>query len=108
KFKDMWVTSVGLKYRYGEERAVSVGGLYATSGVSDKNRDIGLPIDRVVGGGLGYEMPVKNYFMHMNLNYFDLGDGDVDQQGGALTGDFSGSFKRNWAVMLDFQFRKRL
>lgn len=107
-YKDMWVTSVGLKYRYGEDRAVSVGGLYASSGVSDKNRDIGLPIDRIIGGGLGYAMPVKNCFMHMNLNYFDLGDGDVDQQGGPLTGDFSGSFSRNWAVMLDFQFRKRL
>jgi long-chain fatty acid transport protein len=108
KFKDMWVTSVGLKYRYGEDRAVSAGGLYASSGVSDKNRDIGMPIDRIIGAGLGYAMPVKNYFMHVNLNYFDLGDGDVDQQGGALTGDFSGSFNRNWSVMLDFQFRKRL
>jgi hypothetical protein len=35
-----------------------------------------------------------------------LGDGDVDQKGGPLTGDFTGSFNENWAVMLDLQFRK--
>jgi len=105
-FKDMYVVTTGLRYAYGENRAVSVGGLYATSPIKDSNRDIGLPLDRIIGGGVGYEMPFFSYLCRLNLNYFDLGDGDVSQQGGPLTGDFEGSFSRNWAVMLDLQFRK--
>jgi long-chain fatty acid transport protein len=106
KFRDMWVANASLKYRYGENRAVSVGGLYSSSPVTDGNRDAGLPFDRVIGAGVGIDMPVLNYLCHVNLNYFDLGDGDIDQKGGPLTGDFKGSFNENWAVMLDLQFRK--
>ena len=105
KFRDMWATSASVKYRYAEDRAVSVGGLYVSSAVTDDNRDVGLPLDRVIGIGVGYERPVRDYFCHVNLNYFDLGDGDVDQKGGPLTGDFEGSFSENWAVMLDIQIR---
>lgn len=105
-FRDMWVMTTGLRYAYGENRAVSVGGLYATSPIKDSKRDIGLPLDRVIGGGVGYEMPFFSYLCRLNLNYFDLGDGDVSQEGGPLTGDFEGSFGKNWAVMLDLQFRK--
>jgi long-chain fatty acid transport protein len=105
-FKDMWAMTTGLRYAYGENRAVSVGGLYATSPIKDSNRDIGLPLDRIIGGGVGYEMPFFSYLCRLNLNYFDLGDGDVSQEGGPLTGDFEGSFGKNWAVMLDLQFRK--
>jgi long-chain fatty acid transport protein len=106
QFKDMWVGNASLKYRYGENRAVSVGGLYSSSPVTDGKRDAGLPFDRVIGAGVGIDMPLLDYLCHINLNYFDLGDGDVDQKGGSLTGDFKGSFSDNWAVMLDFQFRK--
>jgi long-chain fatty acid transport protein len=105
-FRDMWVMTTGLRYAYGENRAVSVGGLYATSPIKDSKRDIGLPLDRVIGGGVGYEMPFFSFLCRLNLNYFDLGDGDVSQEGGPLTGAFEGSFSKNWAVMLDLQFRK--
>jgi hypothetical protein len=106
EFQDMWVANASFKYRYGEDRAVSVGGLYSSSPVTDGNRDAGLPFDRVIGAGVGIDMPLLDYLCHINLNYFDLGDGDVDQKGGPLTGDFNGSFNENWAGMLDFQFRK--
>jgi long-chain fatty acid transport protein len=106
KFQDMWVANASFKYRYQKDRAVSVGGLYASSAVEDINRDAALPLDRVIGAGVGLEMPVQDYLCYVNLNYFDLGDGYVDQKGGPLTGDFKGSFSKNWALMLDFQFRK--
>lgn len=106
KFRDMWVGNVSLKYRLDEDRAISFGGLYSSSPVKDNNRDAGLPFDRVIGVGVGYGMKLRDYFCHINLNYFDLGDGDVDQEGGPLTGDFEGSFNENWAVMLDIQIRK--
>jgi long-chain fatty acid transport protein len=108
KFEDNWIMSTGLKYSYGDERAISVGGMYATSASSNRDRTIALPLDRIIGGGVGYARPIKSYHMHMNLNYFDFGSGDVNTKGGPLTGDFKGSFSRNWGLMLDFQFRKRI
>ncbi len=104
-FQDMWVLNAGVKYRFKEDHAISVGAMYATSPVKDSKRTIVLPMDRIIGGGVGLDMPVLGYPCHINLNYFDMGDGDVTEEGGLLTGDMSGSFDRNWAVMLDFQIR---
>lgn len=104
-FRDMWVMTTGLKYNLGDGHAVSVGGLYATSPVKDSKRVLDLPLDRTIGGGIGYEMPVLDHLCRVNLNYFDLGNGDVSQDGGPLTGDLEGSFGKNWAVMLDLQIR---
>ena len=101
----MWVTSAGGKYRFDEDRAVSLGGLYATSPVKDSKRIIAMPVDRIIGGGVGVDTPVLGYPCHINLNYFNLGDGQVTADGGLLSGDFSGSFDRNWSVMLDFLIR---
>jgi hypothetical protein len=42
----------------------------------------------------------------MILNFFDLGDGDLAEDGGPLLGSIEGSFSKNWAVMLDVQLRK--
>ena len=104
-FRDIWVMNTGVKYRYGEDRAISVGAMYATSPVKDSKRTIVLPMDRIIGGGVGLDMPVLGYPCHINLNYFDMGDAKVTEEGGLLTGDVSGSFDRNWALMLDFQIR---
>lgn len=104
-FQDMWVLNAGVKYLFKEDHAISVGAMYATSPVKDSKRTIVLPMDRIIGGGVGLDMPVLGYPCHINLNYFDMGDGDVTEEGGLLTGDMSGSFDRNWAVMLDFQIR---
>ena len=84
-----------------------MGGLYATSAVKDGQRDVLLPFDRVIGSGAGVEMPVLGCLCRANLNYFDMGDGDVAQEGDPLTGSFEGSFRENWAIMLDLQLRKR-
>lgn len=105
-FRDINVGSIGLTYSLGEDRAFSVGATYAESAVSNSKRDIALPLDRAVGIGAGLEMPFRSYITRINLSYFDLGDANVSQSGGPLTGDFSGSFDDNWALLLDFQFRK--
>lgn len=104
-FRDMWVTTAGVKYRFDEDRAISFGALYATSPVKDSKRIIALPMDRIVGGGIGLSLPVLDYPSQINLNVFDLGEAKVTADGGLLTGDFNGSFDRNYAVMLDIQVR---
>ncbi len=106
-YRDTWITSAGVKYRLGNDRAVSVGALYGTSPISDGQRSIALPLDRTIGIGAGVELPCRDFLCHINLNYLDLGDGDLSEDGGPLTGDFSGSFDKNWMLMLDFQVSMR-
>jgi long-chain fatty acid transport protein len=105
-FRDAWLGSAGVKYRYADDRAVSIGAMYFTSPVSDGKRNIALPVDRVFGVGAGLERPCLGFQCKMILNYFDLGDGDLAEDGGPVLGSIEGSFSKNWAVMLDFQLKK--
>jgi hypothetical protein len=79
--------------------------MYFTSPISDGDRNIALPVDRVYGLGAGLERPCWGFQCKMSLNYFDLGDGDLSEDGGPLAGSIDGSFSKNWAVMLDIQLR---
>jgi long-chain fatty acid transport protein len=106
-FRDMWIGSAGVKYRYADQRAVSLGALYATSPTKDSRRNIALPFDRVISFGAGLELPCLGFVCHTNLSYVDLGDGDVSEDGGPLLGSIDGSFSTNWAVALDFQITMR-
>lgn len=107
-FRDMWIGTVGVKYYTSPELAFSLGALYATSPISDNDRNIALPLDRVitVGGGLEWHW-ADDLVLHGALNYADFGDGDVDQDGGPIRGEISGSFRDNYAVILDLQLTKR-
>jgi long-chain fatty acid transport protein len=104
-FRDAWMGSVGIKYRYRADHAFSAGLMYFTSPISDGDRNIALPVDRVYGLGAGLERPCWGFQCKMSLNYFDLGDGDLSEDGGPLAGSIDGSFSKNWAVMLDIQLR---
>jgi hypothetical protein len=53
----------------------------------------------------GLERPCFSHRCRINLNWFDLGNGTLSEEGGPLTGDVAGSFDRNWALMLDLQLR---
>jgi long-chain fatty acid transport protein len=105
-FKDMYIFTTGLRYQYRSDLAFSVGGAYATSPTSDGRRTIALPLDRVIAVGAGVEWQWKGFELHHNLNYADLGDGDLDQDNG-LAGRIKGSFDTNYAVVLDNQIIKR-
>jgi long-chain fatty acid transport protein len=106
-FQDMWIGSAGAKYRYADQRAVSVGVLYASSPTTDSRRSIALPFDRVISVGAGLERPCFGFVCYASLNYVDLGDADLSEDGGPLLGSVEGSFSSNWAVARDFQLRKR-
>jgi hypothetical protein len=102
-FRDMWIGTAGVKYRYADQRAVSFGALYATSPTTDSKRVLALPFDRIISVGAGIELPCFGFVCHTNLSYVDLGDGDVSEDGGDWLGSVDGSFSSNWAVALDFQ-----
>jgi len=105
-FKDMYIFTTSLRYQYRSDLAFSVGGAYATSPTSDGRRTVALPLDRVIAIGAGVEWEWKGFELHHNLNYADLGDGDLDQDNG-LAGRVKGSFDTNYAVVLDNQIIKR-
>lgn len=106
QFKDAWVYSAGLRHQYRPDLAFSVGATYAESAASNSKRSLALPLDRVIGFGAGVEWQWKDYKVHSSLNYVDLGDGKVDQNGG-LAGRVKGSFDYNHALVFDMQFIKR-
>lgn len=106
QFKDAWSFMVGLRHEYRPDLAFSVGAAYLTSPASQSKRTLALPLDRVIAVGAGVEWQWKGLEIHSSLNYADLGDGKLDQDGG-LAGRVEGSFDRNYAVILDMQFIKR-
>jgi long-chain fatty acid transport protein len=104
-FRDVWVVSAGFEYQYAEDRKVSFGAMYASSATRNSDRVIALPLDRAIGLGVGFSFPFRERPTHVNVNLFDLGDGQLSEDGGPLSGDFSGSFSNNLALTLDFQTR---
>jgi long-subunit fatty acid transport protein len=105
-FKDAYLFTTGLRYQYRSDLAFSVGGAYMTNPTTDGRRTLALPLDRVIAIGAGVEWQWKDLMIHSNINYADLGDGDLDQDNG-LAGRVEGSFDTNYAVVLDTQVIKR-
>ena len=77
-----------------------------SSPASESKRSLALPLDRIIAVGAGVEWQWKGFEIHANLNYADLGENKLDQDGG-LAGRVKGSFDRNYAVILDAQIIKR-
>jgi long-chain fatty acid transport protein len=105
-FKDAWVFSAGLRYQYRPDLAFSVGALHMSSPASDSKRTLPLPLDRTIAVGAGIESHWKGFEVRTSLNYVDLGDGKIDQDGG-YAGQVKGSFDYNHALVLDVQLIKR-
>ena len=106
EFKDAWAFMVGLRHEYRPDLAFSLGAAYMTSPASESKRSLALPLDRIIAVGAGVEWQWKGLEIHTNLNYADLGDNKLDQDGG-LAGRVKGSFDRNHALILDTQIIKR-
>ena len=105
-FKDTYVFTTGLRYQYRSDLAFSLGGAYMTSPTTDGRRTVALPLDRIIAAGAGVEWQWKGFVIHNNLNYANLGDGNIDQDNG-LAGRVKGSFDTNYAVVLDNQIIRR-
>ncbi len=106
-FKDAWAFSAGLRYQYRPDLAFSVGALHMSSPASDSKRTLPLPLDRTIAVGAGVESKWKGFEVHTSLNYLDLGDGKIDQDGGLAAGRVKGDFDFYHALVLDVQLIKR-
>ncbi len=84
-FKDTWHAAIGVRYRFYDPWLWMVGFAYDSSPVDDKDRTVDMPLDRQIrlGTGLQYDWN-ENVILGGAYTYVELGDAEVDQQGGPL------------------------
>ncbi len=95
-FKDTWHAAIGARYRFAEPWLWSVGFAYDSSPVDDEDRTPDMPLDRQIrlATGLQYDWN-ENVTIGGAYTYIDLGDAEIDQQGGPLQGNLKGDYKTN-------------
>jgi len=105
-FKDTYLTSIGLGYRWDSRTQVNVGIGYMKSPVDNDDRTLYLPLDELWIYGVGVERELKNGdIITVNFEYVDIGNAPVDQENSALSGRVEGEYKNNYAALLDFSYR---
>jgi long-chain fatty acid transport protein len=108
-FKDAYLTSIGLGYRWDSKTQLNVGIGYMTSPVDDDDRTLYLPLDELWIFGVGVERELQNGdVITVNFEYVDIGDAPVDQENSALSGRVKGKYHDNYAALLDFSYRFNL
>lgn len=95
-FKDTWHAAIGARYRFAEPWLWSVGFAYDSSPVDDEDRTPDMPLDRQIrlATGLQYDWN-ENVTIGGAYTYIDLGDAEINQQGGPLQGNLKGDYKTN-------------
>lgn len=105
KYDDIWAVSAGFSWPLDDRWTMRVGAAYASAGIDDQNRSFAFRLDRVVGAGVGAQYQWdKDRLVGVNLTYYDLGDGRVDQDI-PLVGTLSSEYSSNYALGLDFSIR---
>jgi long-chain fatty acid transport protein len=103
-YEDMWGVSIGAKYRASDRWSTGFGAFYISEGVDDENRTLGLPLDRMIGVGVGVERQFnKKRSLILNLNVVDTGDRPIDQSH-PLGGRIVGEYDDHYFISLDIGF----
>ena len=105
-FKDTYLTSIGVGYRWDSRTQVNVGVGYVKSPVNDDDRTLYLPLDDTWIFGIGVERELDSKdIVTVNLEYIDIGEAPVDQENSPLSGRVKGEYQNNYAVLLDISYR---
>jgi long-chain fatty acid transport protein len=105
-FKDTYLTSVGVGYRWDNKTQLNFGIGYMKSPVDDDKRTLYLPLDDLWIFGVGVERELSNGdIVSVNFEYVDLGSARVDQENSPLTGRVKGEYHNNYAALLDVNYR---
>ena len=108
-FKDTYLTSIGLGYRWDSKTQLNVGIGYMTSPTDDDERTLYLPLDEIWIFGIGVERELQNGdIITVNFEYLDIGDAPVDQENSTLSGRVKGKYHDNYAALLDINYRFNL
>ena len=95
-YDDTWHVAVGGRYRINPRWRVSAGFAYDSSPVDQSDRTPDLPLDRQVRLATGalYDLN-EDVVLGASYVYVDLGDADIRQPGGPLTGSLAGDYSPN-------------
>ena len=109
-YDDTWHFALGAQYRFTEGWLWSVGAAYDTSPVDDADQNSpDLPLDRQIriGTGIQYDWN-EDVTLGVAYEYTDLGEAEIDQEGGPLQGPLKGEYDPNaihfFAVNLIWKF----
>ncbi len=108
-YDDTWHFALGAQYRFADRWLWSLGAAYDTSPTDEDTRTPDLPLDRQIriGTGIQYDWN-KDITLGAAYEYLDLGDAEIDQEGGPLQGSFKGEYDTNaihfFAVNLIWKF----
>jgi long-chain fatty acid transport protein len=95
-YDNTWHVAVGSRYRLNPRWRVSAGFAYDSSPVGRSDRTPDLPLDRQVRIATGalYDLN-ESVVLGASYVYVDLGDADIRQSGGLLTGSLAGDYSPN-------------
>ena len=109
-YDDTWHFALGAQYRFAENWLWSVGAAYDTSPVDDADKNSpDLPLDRQIriGTGMQYDWN-EDVTVGVAYEYADLGEAEIDQEGGPLQGSLKGEYDPNaihfFAINLIWKF----
>jgi long-chain fatty acid transport protein len=108
-YDDTWHFALGAQYRFADTWLWSVGVAYDTSPTDEDSRTPDLPLDRQIriGTGIQYDWN-EDVTVGAAYEYVDLGDAEIDQEGGPLQGPLKGEYDTNaihfFAVNLIWKF----
>ncbi|MGD8252465.1 MAG: outer membrane protein transport protein [Desulfobacterales bacterium] len=109
-YDDTWHVALGAQCRIAEPWLWSFGAAYDTSPIDgSKDRTPALPFDRQIrlATGIQYDWS-EDVTIGCAYEYLDLGDADINQEGGPLKGplkgDYSPNAAHNFAVNLNWKF----
>jgi len=109
QFKDTYLVSVGLGYRWDSRTQVNFGVGYMASPVDDDERTLYLPLDEIWIYGIGVERELQDGdIITVNLEYLDIGNAPVDQQNSVLSGRVKGEYHDNYVALLSLNYRFNL
>jgi len=105
-FKDTYLTSIGLGYRWDGKTQLNFGIGYLKSPVDDDERTLYLALDEMWIFGVGVERELESgNIITVNFEYIDIGSASVDQENSPLTGRVKGKYHNNYAALLEINYR---
>jgi long-chain fatty acid transport protein len=92
-YDDTWHFALGAQYRFADPWLWSFGVAYDTSPTDEDTRTPDSPLDRQIriGTGIQYDWN-KDVTVGVAYEYADLGDAEIDQEGGPLQGPLKGEY----------------
>ena len=109
-YDDTWHFALGAQYRFAGRWLWSVGAAYDTSPMDDADKNSpDLPLDRQIriGTGMQYDWN-EDVTVGVAYEYADLGEAEIDQEGGPLQGSLKGEYDPNaihfFAINLIWKF----